>query len=62
MTFTIAGLAALVLTLVIIFGAAWAINWVLATYAKAVPAQVQSFVYLIAAIIAIIKIAMWAGI
>lgn len=60
--FTIAGLATLLLTLVIIFGAAWAICWVLQTFAKAVPAQVQTFVYLVAAIIAIIKIAMWAGI
>jgi hypothetical protein len=60
--FTIAGVATLVLALAVIFGAAWAICWVLRTYAKAVPAEVQTFVYLIAAIIAIIKIAMWAGI
>ena len=60
--FTIAGLAALGLTLVVIFGAAWAINYVLATYAKMVPAQVQAFVWLVAAIIAIIKIALWANI
>lgn len=58
----LAGLAALLLTLVIIFGAAWAICWILSTFAKMLPPQVCTFIYLVAAIIAIIKICIWAGV
>ena len=51
----------LLLTIVIIFGVAWAICYVLAHYAPQVPAQVQSFVWLVAAILVIIKLIFFLG-
>jgi hypothetical protein len=52
----------LLLTLVIIFIVAWSICYILAKWAPDVPAQVQKVVWLIAAIVACIKLALWAGI
>ena len=51
----------LLLTIVIIFGVAWVICWLLQTFVKAVPAQVQNFIYIVAAILAIIKVVVWLG-
>ena len=57
----VVGALNLLLALVVIFGVAWVICYILATYAKQVPPQVQSFIWLVAAIIAIIKVVQWAG-
>lgn len=57
----IVGALNLLLALAIIFGVAWVICYILATYAPQVPVQVQSFIWLVAAIIAIIKVVQWAG-
>lgn len=60
----------LLLALAVIFGAAYVICYIPATYAPQVPGQVQSFIrwavnvyriaWLVAAIIAIIKVVQWA--
>lgn len=58
------GIAAmyLLLAIVIIFGVAWAICYVLRTFVPQVPPQVQSFVWIIAAILVIIKLIFFLGI
>jgi hypothetical protein len=57
-----AGAIALLITICIIFGVAWAICYVLATFAKDVPPQVQKFIWLIAALIVIYKLIIFAGV
>ena len=52
----------LLLAIVIIFGVAWAICYVLQRFCPQIPAQVQSFVWLIAAILVIIKLVFFLGI
>ena len=51
----------LLLAIVIILGVAWVICWLLRTFVPQVPAQVQNFVYIVAVIICIIKVVIWAG-
>jgi heme A synthase len=51
----------LLLTIVIIFGVAWMICWLLKTFIPQVPGQVQNFIYIIAAILAIIYVVVWLG-
>src|ERR1700677_5078814 len=51
----------LLLTIVIIFGVAWLICWLLKTFIPQVPGQVQNFIYIIAAILAIIYVVGWLG-
>ena len=57
-----AGALSLLLTIVLIFGVAWAICYVLRTFAPQVPAQVQPFIWLVAALIVIIKLVAWVGV
>jgi hypothetical protein len=57
----ISSLVYLILAVAIIFAVCWAVCWVLQNFAPAMPAQVQSFVWLVGALIAIIKICLWAG-
>ena len=58
------GIAAmyLLLAIVIIFGVAWLICYVLRVFVPQVPPQVQNFVWIIAAILVIIKLILFLGI
>lgn len=58
----IAGAILLLIHIVVILGVAWAICFVLGKFAPQVPAQVQSFIWLIAALICCYYLALWAGV
>lgn len=58
----VASAVLLLIHIAIILGVAWAICWILGKFAPAVPAQVQSFIWLIAALVCVYALVVWAGV
>lgn len=52
----------LLITICIIFGVAWVICYVLGRFAPDIPKQVQTFIWLIAALIVVYKLVLWVGV
>jgi hypothetical protein len=57
----LSSILSLILTVLIILGAVWIVIWVIKMFVE-IPARIEQFIWVIALLLCLIRLAMWAGI